>query len=209
MSTGPATTVHVVDDDEALRDSLRWLLEGHGFTVQAHDSAAHFLEGKPPAADSVILLDVRMPGMTGMQLQDLLVQRGIATPIIFITGHGDVPMAVEAVKKGAFDFLEKPFNDEKLIALIRRAAQSGAPTQFGTSASASERRLHGGRLQSLTVREREVLDRVVSGRLNKSIADDLGISIKTVEAHRARVMEKLQAKSLAELIQIALAERNG
>lgn len=202
MSPPAATTVHVVDDDEALRDSLRWLLEGHGFAVRAHDSAAHFLEALPPALGSVILLDVRMPGMTGMQLQDLLLNRGVTVPIIFITGHGDVPMAVEAVKKGAFDFLEKPFNDEKLIALIRRAAGAAPPAPAHAPQA-------GGRLHSLTAREREVLDRVVAGRLNKSIADDLGISIKTVEAHRARVMEKLQAKSLAELIQIALAKRNG
>lgn len=206
MNAMPATTVHVVDDDEALRDSLRWLLEGHGFVVQSHHTAAQFLEGIPPAPGSVILLDVRMPGMTGMQLQDELVKRGVTAPIIFITGHGDVPMAVEAVKKGAFDFLEKPFNDEKLIALIRRAAEPGAARQPGLRDIAGGTRT-GSRLQQLTAREREVLDRVVAGRLNKSIADDLGISIKTVEAHRARVMEKMQAKSLAELIQLTLAER--
>lgn len=194
-----ATTVHVVDDDEALRDSLRWLLEGHGFVVHAHDSAAHFLNDGPPSSGSVILLDVRMPGMTGMQLQDVMAQRGIAAPIIFITGHGDVPMAVEAVKKGAFDFLEKPFNDEQLVAVIRRAADLQAARQ-GSLRSA-------GRLGLLTSREREVLDLVVAGQLNKSIANQLGISIKTVEVHRARVMEKMQAKSLAELIQIALSER--
>jgi FixJ family two-component response regulator len=193
------TTVHVVDDDEALRDSLRWLLEGHGFEVCPHESATHFLQSPAPVSGSVLLLDVRMPGMTGMQLQDVLAQRGVTSPIIFITGHGDVPMAVEAVKKGAFDFLEKPFNDEQLVALIRRAADQDAVRKNSARGS--------GRLSLLTTREREVLDLVVAGRLNKSIADQLGISIKTVEVHRARVMEKMQAKSLAELIQTALTEK--
>ncbi|MDX2217759.1 MAG: response regulator [Burkholderiales bacterium] len=207
MTPSPVTTVHVVDDDEALRDSLRWLLEGHGFAVQPHESATHFLEGKSPCAGSVILLDVRMPGMTGMQLHDHLLKLGVTAPIIFITGHGDVPMAVEAVKKGAFDFLEKPFNDEKLIALIRRAAEAEAMRANPNAQTSPNPTPPAGRLHTLTAREREVLDLVVAGRLNKSIADDLGISIKTVEAHRARVMEKMQAKSLAELIQLTLAER--
>lgn len=191
-------TIHVIDDDEALRDSLRWLLEGHGFKVSAHADAGQFLAAGPPLQSCVLLLDVRMPGMTGLQLQDDLNRRGVKAPIIFITGHGDVPMAVEAVKKGAFDFIEKPFNDSQLIDLLRRAAEAALP-QAGASG--------GGRLQQLTSREREVLDRVVAGKLNKSIADELGISIKTVEAHRARVMEKMQAKSLAELIQLTLAEK--
>lgn len=208
MSQAPSVTVHVIDDDDALRDSLRWLLEGHDFAVEAHDSAAHFLARLPLAGHCVILLDVRMPGMTGMQLQDQLLKRGMAAPIIFITGHGDVPMAVEAVKKGAFDFLEKPFNDEHLIALIRRAAaESGRHAGGDTSTFEPGKSLQ--RLNSLTAREREVLDHVVAGQLNKSIADELGISIKTVEAHRARVMEKMQARSLAELIQMTLAGREG
>ena len=193
-------TIHVIDDDEALRDSLRWLLEGHGFKVSAHADASQFLAAGPPLQGCVLLLDVRMPGMTGLQLQDDLNRRGVKAPIIFITGHGDVPMAVEAVKKGAFDFIEKPFNDSQLIDLLRRAAEAALP-QAGASG--------GGRLQQLTSREREVLDRVVAGKLNKSIADELGISIKTVEAHRARVMEKMQAKSLAELIQLTIAEKAG
>ncbi|MBL8518591.1 MAG: response regulator transcription factor [Betaproteobacteria bacterium] len=202
MTRAANPVVHVVDDDEAFRDSLTWLLEGHGFEVRAHASATQFFAAGLPAPGSVILLDVRMPGMTGMQAHDELARRGAAAPIIFITGHGDVPMAVEAVKKGAFDFLEKPFQDERLIELIRRAATQGASRAPGGVRAT-------GRLQALTQREREVLDRVVAGRLNKSIADDLGISIKTVEAHRAKVMEKMQAKSLAELIQIALAEKSG
>ena len=203
MTTSNCAVVHVVDDDEALRDSLRWLLEGHGFEVRAHASATAFLQSGPPQPGSVLLLDVRMPGMTGMQLQDELAMRGITSPIIFITGHGDVPMAVEAVKKGAFDFLEKPFNDEQLVALIRRAADQDVVKQ-----GAEARRSAGDpRLQSLTAREREVLERVVAGKLNKSIADELGISIKTVEVHRARVMEKMQAKSLAELIQRSIGDR--
>lgn len=203
MTTNSCPVVHVVDDDEALRDSLRWLLEGHGFEVRAYPSATAFMQSAPPQPGSVLLLDVRMPGMTGMQLQDELAARGINSPIIFITGHGDVPMAVEAVKKGAADFLEKPFNDEQLVALIRRAADQDA-VRHGAEA---RRSAGDARLQSLTAREREVLERVVAGKLNKSIADELGISIKTVEVHRARVMEKMQAKSLAELIQRSLGDR--
>lgn len=191
--------VHVIDDDEALRDSLRWLLEGHGFQVHAHPDARHFLDAGGGLSGSVLLLDVRMPGMNGLQLQDELNRRGLRAPIIFITGHGDVPMAVEAVKKGAFDFIEKPFSDSHLVDLIRRAAMT-VPVAPATSP--------GGRLQQLTTREREVLERVIAGKLNKSIADELGISIKTVEVHRARVMEKMQAKSLAELIQRTLAEKS-
>jgi FixJ family two-component response regulator len=192
--------VHVIDDDEALRDSLRWLLEGHGFQVFSHPDARHFLDSGPNLSGSVLLLDVRMPGMNGLQLQDELNRRGLRAPVIFITGHGDVPMAVEAVKKGAFDFIEKPFSDSHLVDLIRRAAQMA---QASTAPAA------GGRLQQLTTREREVLERVIAGKLNKSIADELGISIKTVEAHRSRVMEKMQAKSLAELIQLTLLEKSG
>jgi len=195
-----STLIHVIDDDEALRDSLRWLLEGHGFKVAAHADAGQFLAAGLPLQGSVLLLDVRMPGMTGLQLQDELNRRGVKTPIIFITGHGDVPMAVETVKKGAFDFIEKPFNDSQLIDLLRRAAAAALPAAGGAG---------GGRLHQLTTREREVLEGVVAGKLNKSIADELGISIKTVEAHRARVMEKMQAKSLAELIQLTLAEKAG
>jgi len=193
-------SVHVIDDDEAMRDSLTWLLEAHGFGVQCHASAQDYLQHPRAANRACLLLDVRMPGMSGMQLQEALQQRGDQTPIIFVTGHGDVPMAVEAVKKGAFDFVEKPFNEEQIVDLIRRAVAQDA-----------ERRRHAAhdseysqRLQSLTPREREVLDRVVAGKLNKSIADELGISIKTVETHRARLMDKMHVKSLAELIQVTL-----
>jgi FixJ family two-component response regulator len=194
--TRPAT-IHVIDDDEALRDSLRWLLEGHGFDVVCHADAQGFLATGAPEGASVVLLDVRMPGLSGMQLQDRLSQAGFAAPLIFITGHGDVPMAVEAVKKGAFDFLEKPFNEAQLLSVIRAALEQPlSPTRRENQDTHRSQRL-----ASLTPREREVLDRVVAGKLNKTIADELGISIKTVETHRARMMEKMQAKSLADLIQ--------
>lgn len=196
-------TVHVIDDDEPLRDSLVWLLEAHGFRVRAHADAADYLASGPAPGTACLLLDVRMPGMSGVQLQDALIQRGDSTPIIFVTAHGDVPMAVEAVKKGAFDFIEKPFNEEQIVALIRRAVAQDAERRK----HAEHELVHRKHLSSLTAREREVLDRVVAGKLNKSIADELGISIKTVETHRARVMEKMQAKSLAELIQFTLGER--
>jgi len=196
-------TVHVIDDDEALRDSLSWLLEAHGFRVMVHAGAADYLAAAGTTGSACLLLDVRMPGMSGVQLQDALLQRGDRTPIIFVTGHGDVPMAVEAVKKGAFDFIEKPFNEEQIVALIRRAVAQDVERRRHAEHDLEHRK----HMASLTAREREVLDLVVAGKLNKSIADELGISIKTVETHRARVMEKMQAKSLAELIQLTIGER--
>jgi FixJ family two-component response regulator len=202
LTTHDAITVHVIDDDEALRDSLSWLLEAHGFRVKVHAAAADYLAAGRTAGSACLLLDVRMPGMSGVQLQDALLQRGDRTPIIFVTGHGDVPMAVEAVKKGAFDFVEKPFNEEQIVALIRRAVAQDAERRKHFEHELEHRK----HMASLTAREREVLDLVVAGKLNKSIADELGISIKTVETHRARVMEKMQAKSLAELIQLTLGE---
>jgi FixJ family two-component response regulator len=203
MTNAQPIAVHVIDDDDALRDSLSWLLEAHGFRVRLHASAADYLAAPPDTGDVCLLLDVRMPGMSGVQLQDVLLQRGDGVPIIFITAHGDVPMAVEAVKKGAFDFIEKPFNEDHIVDLIRRAVAQGAERRKH-AVHELEHRKH---LATLTAREREVMDRVVAGKLNKSIADELGISIKTVETHRARVMEKMKVKSLAELIQVTLGER--
>lgn len=196
-------TIYVVDDDDALRDSLVWLLEGESMRVRAFATAEAFLAAVNPREPGAVLLDVRMPGMNGMELHDTLISRGFALPVVFITGHGDVPMAVEAVKKGAFDFIEKPFEDRKLIEVIKRAAlKATSAAQEQQDKASIERRIH-----SLSTREKEVMDLVVQGKLNKTIADVLGISIKTVEAHRARVMEKMNANSLAELVQLTLKIR--
>ena len=197
--------VHVVDDDEAIRDSFVWLLEGHGFKPVCYPSAesfdAQFSGRARDAGPCCVLLDVRMPGKSGLELFDTLNERQIAVPVIFVTGHGDVPMAVEAVKKGAFDFIEKPVNEDKLISTIKRAmAHDGL-----RSAASQQAQAVADRFSQLTPREREVMELVIVGKLNKTIADVLNISIKTVEIHRARVMDKMGAKSLAELVQFAMA----
>lgn len=194
-------TVYVVDDDEAVRDSLQWLLSPRGLNVETFDSAESFLERCDGKRSGCIVLDVRMPDMSGLELHERLNARGSRLPIIFITGHGDVPMAVGALKKGAVDFIEKPFNDRELLGLVENALRIDAERcqrQAAEDAAAS-------RMESLTQREQEVMARVVTGKLNKLIAEDLGISIKTVEAHRARIMEKLGVRSVAELVQLAIA----
>ena len=195
--------VYVVDDDDALRDSLRWLLESAGYRVSAHANAECFLRVYKAGLASCLVLDVRMPGVSGLELQQELIRRGAALPIIFVTGHGDVPMAVEAVKNGAFHFLEKPFKDEQLLRLIDSAARQAVP-----AAEQAQRLCAAARLATLTQREREVMDLVVQGRKNKQIADDLRISIKTVEAHRARAMEKMDVSSVAELVRATLSAKS-
>ncbi len=201
-NTSPANTVFIVDDDEAVRDSLRWLLEANGYRVRAYDSAEAFLAAYDPAVVGVLIVDVRMPGMSGLELQEHLLARQIPLPTVFITGHGDVPMAVSTIKKGAVDFLEKPFNDTDLRQIVAnmfdRAHQQAA--------EAANRRDRDAMLARLTSREQQVLERIVAGRLNKQIADDLGISIKTVEAHRANIMEKLQVATVADLMKVALSK---
>jgi two-component system, LuxR family, response regulator TtrR len=192
--------VYIVDDDEPLRDSLAWLLEGDGMRVRTYESAETFLRAVNTNEAAVLVLDVRMPGMSGIALQERLLELDCRMPLVFITGHGDVPMAVEAVKRGAFDFIEKPFNDEKILGIIKRAAERLA----NISKAREEEVQLDKRLTTLTTREREVMELVIKGKLNKTIADILGISIKTVEAHRARVMEKMQVKSLAELVQMTM-----
>ncbi|MEY4013825.1 MAG: hypothetical protein RLZZ290_689 [Pseudomonadota bacterium] len=196
-------TVFVVDDDEAVRDSLRWLLEGNGFRVAAFESAERFLAylGAMPPGPGCVILDVRMPGMTGTELHEELIRRNVALPIIFITGHGSVPMAVESMKKGAIDFLEKPFNDEQLCALTAKALEKAR----GESERIQEAQRAQELVSRLTPREAQVLERIVAGRLNKQIADDLNISIKTVEAHRANIMDKIEARTMADLMKTALA----
>lgn len=195
--------VYVVDDDEAVRDSLRWLLEGNGFKVSAFESAEKFLGqiSNGASTQGCLILDVRMPGMTGTELHEELSERGVYMPIIFITGHGSVPMAVDSMKKGAIDFLEKPFNDEKLCALVAGALEKMRDSQSKTELARKAREL----LARLTPREAQVLERIVAGRLNKQIADDLSISIKTVEAHRANIMDKIEARTMADLMKTALS----
>lgn len=195
--------VYVVDDDEAVRDSLRWLLEGNGFRVSCFDSAERFINNLQviQSQRACLILDVRMPGMTGTELHEELIERGITLPLIFITGHGSVPMAVDSMKKGAVDFLEKPFNDAQLCALVASAFEKLRDGEEKTLGSKRAKEL----LERLTPREQQVLERIVAGRLNKQIADDLNISIKTVEAHRANIMDKIEARTMADLMKTALA----
>ncbi|MFC3146644.1 response regulator transcription factor [Piscinibacterium candidicorallinum] len=194
--------VYVVDDDEAVRDSLAWLLEGAGYRVQAFDSAESFLDRFDANRVSVLVLDIRMPGMTGLELQEVLTQRGALVPIIFITGHGDVPMAVQAMKLGAADFLEKPFNETILRELVAKMMEIARVRRDDAVARAQNEAL----VAKLTQRERQVLERIMAGRLNKQIADDLSISIKTVEAHRASIMTKLDVNTVAELMRVVLSK---
>ena len=193
-------TVYVVDDDEAVRDSLQWLLEGKDYRVRCFDSAETFLARYDPREIACLIVDIRMGGMTGLELQDRLLERKSPLPIVFITGHGEVPMAVNTMKKGALDFIQKPFNEEALMALVERMLDHAREAFTGHQQAASRDAL----LSKLTSREAQVLERIVAGRLNKQIADDLGISIKTVEAHRANIMEKLGANTVADLIKIAI-----
>ena len=193
-------TVYVVDDDEGVRDSLQWLLEGKDYRVRCYDSAESFLGRYDAREVACLIVDIRMGGMTGLELQDRLVERKSPLPIVFITGHGDVPMAVDTMKKGAMDFIQKPFQEEALVSLVERMLEQAKDTFNEHQHSASRDAL----LAKLTSREAQVLERIVAGRLNKQIADDLGISIKTVEAHRANIMEKLNANTVADLLKVAL-----
>jgi two-component system, LuxR family, response regulator TtrR len=196
----PRGVVYVVDDDEGVRDSLQYLLEASQYLVYTFASAENFLAQFDPHAIAVLVLDVRMPGMSGLQLQEELLARKAALPIVFVTGHGDVSMAVSTMKKGAVDFIEKPFNQADLKALVDRLL-----VQARERAAAVEReRMNAVLLARLTAREQQVLERIVAGRLNKQIAADLGISIKTVEAHRANIMDKLEANTVADLMRVAL-----
>ena len=201
----PEQIIYLVDDDEALRDSLVWLLESQGFKVAAFASAEDFLRRWRPEFNGCLLLDVRMPGMSGLELHERLRAQYCTLPVIFITGHGDVPMAVAALKKGAVDFIEKPFNDAELLRIVNQCLANEKESRARRRQDAEVSR----RLDQLTQREREVLDLIIVGKLNKQIADVLGISIKTVEVHRARVMEKMAAQSLAELVQNVMAIEGG
>ncbi len=195
-------TVYVVDDDEAVRDSLQWLLEGKDYRVRCFESAEAFLGCYDAREVACLIADIRMDGMSGLELQDRLIEGGSPLPIVFVTGHGDVPMAVKTMKKGAMDFIQKPFEETNLVSLVERmlaqARESFSEHQLAASRDAL--------LARLTSREAQVLERIVAGRLNKQIADDLAISIKTVEAHRANIMEKLNARTVADLLKIALGQ---
>jgi FixJ family two-component response regulator len=193
-------TVYVVDDDEGVRDSLQWLLEGKDYRVRCYDSAETFLSRYDAREVACLIVDIRMGGMTGLELQDRLVERKSPLPIVFITGHGDVPMAVDTMKKGAMDFIQKPFEESALLNIVERMLELAKDSFSEHQQSASRDAL----LAKLTSREAQVLERIVAGRLNKQIADDLAISIKTVEAHRANIMEKLNANTVADLLKIAL-----
>ncbi len=200
MSAYPDATVFIVDDDAAFRDSLCWLIESAGHRVAAYPAAAAFLAAHDPQQPGCLVLDIRMPGMNGLELQDELKRRVIGIPIIFVTGHGDVPMAVSAVKKGAAEFIEKPFNDQTFLSLVEKALKLDAAQRR----EQARRMSVAARLDKLTAREREIMQFVIAGKMNKTIADELCISIKTVEAHRAKVMQKMGVDSVAELVQLVL-----
>lgn len=192
--------IHVIDDDAPVREALGRLLGGFGFEVRQYDSAGAFLLSWPADAPGCLLLDVNMPGPSGLELQHALAQRDDALPVVFLTGYGDIPMSVLAIKRGAVDFLTKPVESGVLLAAVTAALERDAARRE------NDRRKHdlGRDLATLSAREREVLELVVAGRLNKQIAASLDICERTVKAHRARVMEKMHANSIAELIYIAV-----
>jgi two-component system response regulator DctR len=196
--------VHLADDEEPVRDALAFLLASRGLTVHAHADGPSLLAALAAAKQplrGVIVLDVRMEPMSGLRVHDELVARGVRNPVLFLTGHGDIPMAVEALKKGAFDFLEKPYSDNALADRVEQALAVEAAMHQG-DAQAAERR---ARLDSLTEREHEVMLRVASGKLNKVIADELHVSVRTIEVHRARVYAKLGVRSAAEVATLIAA----
>jgi FixJ family two-component response regulator len=197
--TQATATIHVVDDDESLRTALMRLLRAAGYVVRTYASAGDFLLNRPENASGCVILDVRMPGPSGFELQEAIAKLDESLPIIFLSGHGDIPMSVRAIKAGAVDFLTKPVRRETLLQAVRTALAGNAET------CATRELLHSlrSRYDSLTPREREVFARVVSGKLNKQIAGELGTCERTVKAHRAHVMEKMQLTSVAELVHAA------
>ena len=194
--------VHVIDDDAAVRQSLAFLLSTAGLAVRVHDSAVAFLKVLPEIKDGCVVTDVRMPGIDGLELQRRLGELEKHLPVIVMTGHGDVPLAVEAMKAGAVDFIEKPFDDEVMLSAIRAALARNADDRERNARAAAIQE----RIARLSDRERDVLDRLVAGKANKVIAYELGISPRTVEVYRANVMTKMQADSLSELVRMALIE---
>ncbi len=197
--------VHVIDDDDGVRDALTLLLTEAGFSVRSYRTGTEFLAAMPTVAPGCIVTDIRMPGIDGLELQQKLRESKSTLPIIFITGHGDVPMAVRALRAGALDFIEKPFDESALIEAVRAAMRAGERAH-DSSLAASEVQV---RIDSLTPREREVLDCLVVGRPNKITAFELGMSVRTVEVHRARIMQKMNARSLSELVRLVLGAKQG
>ena len=190
--------LHIVDDDEAIRDALGWLFQSRNVPVVSWPSAEAFLADYDPAMAGCLLLDIRMEGMSGLELFDRLLSKGCRMPVIFLTGHGDVPIAVGALKKGARDFVEKPFNDNELVDRVIDALAFDAEQREREAGQAGL----AARLATLTQRERQVMELVVAGRLNKVIADELGISMRTVEVHRSHVFEKMRVKTAVELTRL-------
>jgi two-component system response regulator FixJ len=192
-------TVYIVDDDAAVRDSLRMMLESAGYTVRGYDAARSFLSDAD-LERGCLVVDIRMPGMSGLELQEELARRNIALPVIIITGHGDVPLAVRAMTAGATDFIEKPFDDQRMLDSIARALQiAGQKRSRGIEQQAAR-----DLLALLTPREREVLDQLVKGQPNKIVAHELGISPRTVEIHRSHIMEKMRARNLSDIVRTTL-----
>lgn len=197
-------TVFVVDDDEAVQDSLRLLMKSIGLATETFASAAEFLESFDPEKAGCLILDIRMPGISGLDLQKELANRHSMLPIIFITGHGDVPMAVQAMKEGAVDFIQKPFRDQQLIDSVHRALKSDHKNR----AQLLQIELIMKNLGTLTKREREIVDMIIDGKSNKLIADKLCVSSRTIEVHRARAMEKMEANSVAHLVRMVVQARS-
>jgi two-component system response regulator DctR len=194
---------YLVDDDEAIRDSLSWLLQSRSIDCLTYPSAEAFLEAWNSTFTGCILLDIRMNEMSGPELFDLLRQRGCTLPVIFLTGHGDVPMAVSALKNGAFDFVEKPCNDNELVNRVEEALKLDERQRTEASSTDSV----NAKLNKLTSRERQVMDLVLAGKLNKVIADDLQISMRTVEVHRSNLLEKMGVRTAVELAQLLTGKR--
>ena len=193
-------TVFVVDDDSSTRELLAWLMKRNGLRAEVFPDARSFLRGYLAEGPGCLVVDLDMPGMGGLDLQLYLKENGVQLPVIFLSGRADVPKAVQAVKEGAIDFIEKPFDYRRVVALVKDCLERDAEAR----ARHERKRLHCARLAQLTQREREVLELVVAGRMNREVAEALDISIKTVEAHRAKIMEKLEVHSVAELVQATL-----
>lgn len=199
--TNQQSTVYIVDDDQAIRHAMEMLMRSVGLDYEIFHSGNDFLASHTNDRAGCLVLDIRMPGLGGLELQDKLNEMGSTLPVIFITGHGDVPMAVEAMQKGAVDFIQKPFRDQELLDRIGEAVKADQEKRTAREEQHAVRE----RIEKLTNREREVLDLVVTGKPNKVIAYELGVSQRTVEIHRARVMEKMEAKSLADLVRMHMA----
>lgn len=195
--------IYVVDDDEAVCDSIALLLSSEGYLVKTFNSAPSFLETVDVRAPGCIVADIRMPGMSGLEMAERLRDADSTLPLLFITGHGDIPMAVDAIKKGAIEFIQKPFDDQELIDKVDEALNIDAEQRHNNA----ERETIRQRLDSLTPRETQVLDMILEGNANKVVALELNLSQRTVEIHRARVMDKMQTRSLAELVRMVIAVR--